>query len=214
MKPRNKKRSNDKQGRKKVSKSQRRKTQKNVGKRSPNRAQKTHSKPAKRTQLVSKAKAKAKIHIQSKPVRKSGNKPKVAHAKARIGTPLISHPRQKQIIIISFRGAKTISKKLKSVEKSLSLNKAVGKQLKRKGGKPPRAVVISTMDKNGVAETIVSKPSLVITEKSVKALVVKLLKGEKKFKHSQYGSFDELFDPDKIAGINIRFVYKVLNTKK
>lgn len=108
---------------------------------------------------------------------RSGKATKGVERETRVtGTTKVSHGKTKQTISVSFKGVRDIGKKAALFEKSSKVDAAIAKQLKRKGGKPPRGFVIKVTDKDGRVAGDVSHPSVAVNHGNIRKATNKFVK--------------------------------------
>jgi len=170
--------------------------------------------------------------VESKSIKgdQSNRGVKQGKQKARSGSVTIK-PRQrgKQTIEIGFKGVRSIGKKVDLINSSDAIQKQIKNQLKRKGGKPPKGIIIIVRDKKGNEAAHVSIPSFVVNEKNVKSELEKFTKELKEeYSETQQNLSDEDgnlldrgegggggagdegykdYNPDDIEEIEIKFIY-------
>lgn len=117
-------------------------------------------------------------------------------------------------------------REVRAVDKKLALfkakgNKAINKQLKKFGGKPPLGIVVTVTDKKGREKTELSRFDFVVNEKNVTDFVNDMLSRMKddflewvEMTDNGNEPADDLdsnpygdYNPDSIASIQIKFIY-------
>lgn len=194
-------------------------------------SKKTNKKPTpkndkpikKRNKQPEKLSTKNKISLPSKgntrrkDVSTTGNRP----VKSRTKPDSLRVPRQKRgakQVEFNFSGVKSADKKIQSFQEHSG--KTLKKELKKRGGKPPRGAIIIVNDKDGNEKTFVTPLDFVVNETNVKnfieeklnemkdnfAMWSKMKKVDKDFakemKEQGYGDYN----PDSIAGITIKWI--------
>lgn len=169
---------------------------------------KKHPKQSRRTKDIESPKYTGKGHLKIEPYQRGSN---------RLST--------------SFGKVRKIENKIDLFANSESLQKEIKKQLSRKGGKPPKGMIIIVKDKKGNEAAHVTMPSFVVNEGNIQKEIKKFLKELKK-DYSKYAeslsdggkagdTFDvlgvgerdseadgyESYNPDNIVNIDIQFIY-------
>ena len=206
--------------------------------RQTNRNTKTGRKRVKRTKHISKIVKPDKVQLSPKSVRKSRKKSVKAIRKTQAkAIDILKYKRGSNRIKTSFKRFKEIDKKITAFNSSNELNLSIKKQLKRKGGKPPKSLIMIVRDKNGNEAAHVTDYSLVITEKSVKKELSKFTKELKRDYNRYIQRLSKLndynlpivkslvnkqlnhgvnfgipqgyqnYNPDSIEGIDLQFIY-------
>lgn len=204
--------------RKKVPETKRKSAAKSPAKRLSKRGKKISYKTVKRTKLPKKSANKPKVSVSKKPLTKGKRKPVKVATKTRIrGTLIIKRERGKEVIKISFKNVRDIEKKIALLESSLELEKANKNQLKRKGGKPPKGLIIVVRNKTGVETAHVTRPSFVSNQKNILKEFRKYMRDLKQShklwvlqgrpKDDEMDESGASFNPNSIESIDIKFIY-------
>jgi len=137
-------------------------------KRSGNRTQKARKGGSKRKEFSEKVRAGNAVSIRSK---QGGKKGKVVQGSLRKirGTVVVGkYKRGSDKVKLSFKGVKSIQKKIALFEQSEVVDKAIKDQLKRKKGRPPKGIIIIVRDKHGREAALIPPPSMVVNEANIR----------------------------------------------
>ncbi len=164
-----------------IPKSKRKQVRKNARTGRTNRKAKSSRPTTKRKVTVSKVVNKPKVLLSKKQSGRSQKATKPATRKPRTDSLTIAkRKRGKEMLNVSFGKTRKVETKIKAFETSKKLTDSIKKQLKRKGGKPPKGMVIVVRDKKGNEAAHLSRPSFVANEKNIKKELAKFTKELKK----------------------------------
>lgn len=137
---------------------------------------------------------------------------------SKISGKLIVEKRQrnKEQTDFHFSGVRSVDKKIALFNKEA--NKAINKQLNRKGGKPPRGIIVTVYDKKGREHTRISPLDFVVNEKTILEFVKGMLLDMKddfmEWSEMQDEPGDDTdsnpyadYNPDSISSITIKYIY-------
>lgn len=164
---------------------------------------------------VKKTTAKSSSHIQQGKVPKQTSKRTTSQGVAK--AQLITERRQrgKEQTDFHFEKVRSVNKKIAAFDSQSE--KAIANQLSRKGGKPPKGIIVTVRDKKGREHTRISKPDFVVNKKSVKKFTKDMLTEMRddfmEWKDMQDEPQDQDdnpykdYNPDTIHEINIKYIY-------
>lgn len=183
------------------------------GRKAPKTGNKKHKEPAKKIPVKNKATASNRSTAGKKATAKGTTKTQSAKlftAKQKRGSKRID---------FSFGKTKDVNKKIDAFESQS--DKAIKNELRKRGGKPPRGIIVIVTDKDGNEKTFVSPLDFVVNKENVKNFVTESLQEmrdnfmmwqkmkkhmpkslQKEMKEQGYGDYD----PDDIEEITIKFI--------
>jgi hypothetical protein len=171
----------------------------------------------KRTQPIPKTGAKIPVDVSKVRKRASAGTAKKGTSKTPTGK-LVAEKRQrgKEQNDFHFEGVRSVDKKIDLFK--AQAKDAIKKQLARRGGRPPRGIIVTVRDKKGREHTRMSDLTFVVNAENVQNFVDEMLADMKadfmEWKDMEGEPGDDTdenpykdFNPDNIAEITIKYIY-------